>query len=194
MTGPYVIRYYEATPDEYEEFTDEDIRCEYVDGVMIVHSPASPRHEELIIFLGTLLNSLVAPRQLGRVFGSNVIMQLGERRFCPDISFLADAHRDRLGASRITGPMDLVIEIVSKSTRDYDLGEKRAAYREGRVGEIWLADPELKQFEADVLAGDAYVTQRLTEGRWESRVLPGLSIDVTWLWSDPLPNPLECLE
>jgi Uma2 family endonuclease len=190
---PYLIRKYEATEDDYEELADEDLRCEYLDGVLIVHSPASVEHEDETVFLTTLLNIFVSSRQLGRVYGSNTVMQLGDRRFCADINFLAAEHADRIRRRRVIGPVDLAVEVLSSSTRDYDLNEKRSAYREGRVPEIWLVDPDQRELIVDGLSVDSYESITLTSGRFESRVLTGLAVAVDWLWSDPLPNPLECL-
>ncbi len=191
---PFMIHQYEATEEDYEELADEDLRCEYLDGVLIVHSPATLRHEERIVFLATLLNIWAAERRLGRVFGSNAVMQLGIRRFCPDLTFLAAGHADRIRGERIVGPVDLLIETISTSTRRYDLGEKRAAYRDGRIPEIWLLDPDRRECHVDVLEGQTYASRTLDAGRLSSSVLPGFSIDVSWLWSDPLPNPIECLK
>lgn len=194
LPPPYMLRKYEVTPEDYEELAHEDLRCEYLDGVLIVHSPASAQHEDRLVFLATLLNTVIASRQLGRMYGPNLVMQLGEWRFCPDLSFLAAEHSDRLRGARVVGPMDLVIELVSTSTRDYDLGEKRNAYHQGRIPEIWFIDADHKQVQVDMLEGEVYSTNTFTSGRFASRVLPGLSIDVTWFWTDPLPNPLECLK
>src|SRR4051794_20714032 len=96
LPPPYLIRKYEATEEEYEELAEEDLRCEYLDGVLIVHSPASVEHEGEVVFLTTILNIFVCSRGLGRVYGSNTVMQLAHRRFCADINFLAAEHADRI--------------------------------------------------------------------------------------------------
>lgn len=194
LSPPYLLRKYEATIEDYEELAHEDLRCEYLDGVLIVHSPASVQHEERLIFLATLLNTVVAGRRLGRMYASNAVMQLGERRFCPDLSYLAAEHTGRIRGARVVGPMDLVVEMVSTSTREYDLGEKRNAYHQGRIPEIWFIDADHKQVQVDMLEGEVYLTNTFTNGRFASRILPGISIEVDWFWTEPLPNPLECLK
>lgn len=96
--------------------------------------------------------------------------------------------------------MDLVVEVLSKSTRAYDLDEKRLWYREAQVPEIWLIDPAKRQFHVDWLkeTGDRahgnYQAELLESGRWKSRVMSGFWIDVDWLWSDPLPGDYDCLQ
>jgi len=201
MDPPFLLRKYEATLEDYDLIADEDLRCEFLDGVLLVHSPATIDHEDRSGFLYGLLRIFVDDRRLGQVLGANAVMQLGDRRFCPDISFLKKAHADRVQQGQVVGPMDLAVEFLSKSTRDYDLGEKRMAYREGRVPEIWLFDPQRREFHVDVLGGlqregngssASYQTETLRQGHWSSRALEGFWFDVTWLWNDPLPNVLEC--
>ncbi len=199
MSPPYLLRKYEATVEDFELLADEDLRCEYFDGVLVVHSPATIHHEDCSGFLIALLRNFADERRLGRVLGPNAVMQLGERRFCPDISFLSAAHGARVRGGQVVGPMDLVVEVLSKSTRDYDLREKRAAYRVGNVPEIWLIDPERREFHVDVLVEETrasknadYRTELLKQGRRSSTVLKGFWVDVGWFWTDPLPRVLEC--
>jgi Uma2 family endonuclease len=191
---PYLLRKYEATEEYYEELADEDLRCELLDGVLVVHSPASIRHEDRLTFLTTLVNVFVASRGLGRVYAPNTVVQLGHHRLCPDLSFLATEHAGRIQRERIVGPADLVVEMISDSTREYDPGDKRGAYHDGRVPEIWFIDADRRQCQFDLLEGDAYNTRTLVTGRFAGHVLAGLVVDVEWFWSEPLPNPLECLK
>jgi Uma2 family endonuclease len=189
---PYLLRKYEATEEEFERLADEDIRCEFMDGVLIVHSPATPEHEECVAFVCGLLTEFVLARRLGKVFGSNVIAQLGRRRACPDVSFLTTAHAARRKRGRIMGAMDLVVEVLSTSTRAYDLEVKLPAYRQALVPEIWYIDREERRCRFEVLVG-RYRARVLSHGRFHSRILPGLELEVSWLWSDPHPSPGSCL-
>jgi Uma2 family endonuclease len=193
LPPPYLLRKYDASVEDFEHIADEDLRCEFIDGVLIVHSPASFQHEARLTFLTILVGSFVASKRIGWVLGPNAVVQLGERRLCPDLSILKTEHADRIQNERVVGAMDLVVEMLSRSTRDYDLLEKRNLYRDGRIPEIWLLDAERKEAHVDFLGDEEYQSETVKTGRIHSRVLPGLSVDVTWLWSDPLPNPLDCL-
>jgi Uma2 family endonuclease len=119
-------------------------------------------------------------------------MQLGQRRFSPDVSALLAVHDARISNQRVIGPMDLAVEVISSSTRAYDLDEKLPAYREGQVGEIWLIDSERRQFVAHARVGEDYVAQVLATEVWQSRVLEGFTLQVDWLWRRPLPSLREC--
>ena len=193
LEPPFLLRHYDATPEDYEAITDEDLKCEYLDGELIVHSPASFEHEDLAAFLLSLLREFVTSRNLGRAVGSNAVMQLGAKRLSPDVSVLLTRNRERQQGGRVYGPMDLVVEVISRSTRTYDLQTKLPLYREARVPEIWLVDAERRQFEAHALHGEDYASRVLGTGRWPSVALAGLVVDVDWLWRDPRPSVGECL-
>ena len=51
LEPPFLLHFSDTTPEDYEALSDEDLKCEYLDGELIVHSPASPEHEELIVFV-----------------------------------------------------------------------------------------------------------------------------------------------
>lgn len=191
-TKPFLFRMYDATEENYEEIDNEDCKCEFLDGVLIVHSPATFDHENVTGFLFMLLRDHASRHRLGEVVGSNAVMQLGQRRFSPDISFLAAAHESRIRGGRVIGPMDLVVEVLSPSTRDYDRGEKLRAYREGLVPEIWLIDPDAKTFESHRLTGTAYTSTVLQNGKYASPTVAGLTVLVDWLWQRPLPSLMDC--
>jgi len=63
----------------YEEFlawADEDTWAEWIDGKVIVMSPASKRHQQLIRFLTLLLQSFIESRQSGELLDGPADMAL----------------------------------------------------------------------------------------------------------------------
>lgn len=189
---PALLRHCPATLEDYEQITDEDLKCEFVDGELIVHSPASFQHENLTSFIIALLRLYIAEVRPGFVLGSNVVMQLGQSRFSPDASVLLAANAARIQNDRIVGPVDLAVEVLSASTRKYDTQTKLCAYQAARVPEIWLVDAEAREFKVHAQRGERYEASSLSTGTWSSVALPGLVITVNWFWSDPLPPLSQC--
>jgi Uma2 family endonuclease len=90
-----------------------------------------------------------------------------------------------------------VVEVIAPSTRSYDLRTKSANYRAYGVPEYWAIEPEPQTLHRHLLPNDPaapYLVTQHTEGRLESQVVAGFWIDVGWLWQQPLPAELECLE
>ncbi|MBI3948489.1 MAG: Uma2 family endonuclease [Armatimonadetes bacterium] len=192
---PYLIRVYGISEEEYSRITNEDTKYELVDGVLVMHSPATLPHEELFGFLSFLLTGFVRRRGLGKVYGSRATLHLGTRRNLePDILFVATRNIHLVHRRSVEQTADLVVEILSESTREYDLDEKRHLYQQAGVGEIWLLDPDAREVIVDSRRDIGYSETRYRDGRLDSGAVGGFWLDVSWLWRDPLPDPLTCLE
>ncbi len=186
-----------VTFEEFLTWCDEDTWAEWVDGRVVMVSPASRRHQDLADFLTSILRIYVESRGLGSVLSAPFLMRLpnipsGRE---PDVLFVATARNDRLKETYLDGPADLVVEIVSPESRLRDRGEKFAEYELGGVPEYWIVDPELRR--ADFYRLDSQGRYRLAEpdagGRYASAVIPGLWLQVEWLWQEPLPPVLTVL-
>ena len=79
---------------------------------------------------------------------------------------------------RFNGIPDLVMEIISPSTRKLDLEEKRPLYQKNRVPEIYFIDFDKKVVIVDLLETVGYVSYTLHIGKFASRVLPGLEWEI----------------
>lgn len=184
----------------YETFLargDEDSRAEWVDGKVIPMSPASQRHQKLAALLTSLLLAFAETYDLGLVIAAPFQMKLGPEASGrePDILFVSKANLERLKKNRLEGPADLAVEIISPESRARDRGEKFYEYEQGGVTEYWLIDPDREQAEFYRLdTRGIYQLVPLTNGVFESQVLPELKLDTVWLWQDPLPTLLSILK
>ena len=176
----------------YEDFlaqADEDVSAEWVDGEVILMSPASDQHQDLADFLTALLRLFAEEQSLGKVRSAPFQMKTGPdlpgRE--PDVLFVSHDHLDRLRDSHLDGPADLAIEIISRDSRGRDRGEKFYEYEQGGVSEYWMIDPLRGQAEFYRLGEDSlFHSVRVTEdGMFESAVLKGLWLRVEWLWQRP---------
>ena len=183
--------------DEFLAWCDEDTWAEWVDGEVIMVSPASARHQMIADFLIRAMGIYAEERGLGQVVSAPFQMKLGPELSGrePDVLFVAREHQSRLKATHLEGAADLVIEIVSPESVLRDRGEKFAEYALGGVREYWLIDPQQRQ--ADFYLLDARGRYRLTEpdaaGVYRSQALAGFWLKVEWLWQEPLPKILEVL-
>jgi Uma2 family endonuclease len=187
-TGP-------MTEEEFVAWCREDVRAEWVDGEVILMSPASSRHELLLAWFSALLQICADSQQAGRVYGPELQLRFAKRRRsrrAPDIKFVAIEHLDRVQKNHIEGPADLVIEIVSRDSVARDWREKFAEYARAGVPEYWIVDPLSEGMEALRLGPSGrYRKIRAVEGRVNSVVLPGFWLKPEWFWQDPLPNVLQ---
>lgn len=172
--------------EEFLAWADEDTYAEWVDGEVVMMSAASSRHQQIVVFLSTLLNLYVQARGLGTVLVAPFLMKLSGSAREPDILFIA---RDRTGTIRRThleGPADLVVEVVSPDSRTRDRREKLREYERAGIREYWLIDPEREKAEFyELKPSGEYAPIPVRQGRVESVLLVDLWLDVGWLWSNP---------
>ena len=85
-------------------------------------------------------------------------LHLGEDIVVPD---LAGWRRERMpvfpDTAYTTLAPDWVCEVLSPSTRKFDLGDKSTVYARAGVGYIWFVDPIARSLEAKVLRGTKWV-------------------------------------
>jgi Uma2 family endonuclease len=187
-----------ATPDlSFEEFLTayDGVHAEWVDGKACVMSPNTDRHSQVARFLIALLQAYAEEKGLGEVFVPAFAMRLSPRPSGrePDLFFVAREHLDRNRGSHLEGPADLVVEVISASTRVVDRGEKFYEYEQAGVPEYWLIDPDRRKVEAYRLGEDGtYEPVPLGEpAALRADALPGMWILTEWLWQRPMPRLLE---
>lgn len=187
-------------PMTYEEFLDwcdEDTLAEWVDGYVLMTSPASEPHQALVDFFIQVLGIYVQQRDLGRIISAPFQMKLVPARSGrePDILFIAQEHVHRLKHTYLDGPADLAIEVVSPESRLRDRGEKFAEYEVSGIPEYWIFDPDEQRSDYYLLASDGRYERKRpdNQGIYRSAVVPGFWLKEEWLWRDPLPKALAVL-
>jgi Uma2 family endonuclease len=152
---------------------DDGRRYEVISGELYAAAAPDRRHQDLSALLTVRLYRAANETGLGRVYAAPVdVRLLGTDQVQPDLIVIL---RERLHIYRghvIFGPPDLVIEILSPSTRNVDEGHKRRFYAEAGVPEYWLFDPDgiIRPF---ALVDGAYVSiEPEVDGSLRSRVLP----------------------
>ncbi len=182
-------------PMTYEQFldwADEDTLAEWVDGEVVMTSPASDRHQQIVRFLLEAMSRYAALRSLGRVLFAPFQMKLPHSGREPDVLFIATDHLGRLKKTYLDGPADLVVEIVSPESQTRDHEEKYDEYQAGGVREYWLIDPETEkaQFYQLDAAGAYQPVLPDAAGVYHSRELPGFWLRGDWLWQ-PIFSPVD---
>lgn len=186
----------------YEEFVarvDESAHAEWVDGEAIIFMSPKERHQALVFFLSMLVGNFVLLFDRGVVRTAPYEMRIhpdGPARE-PNLLFVAREHLGQITDDGLSGPADLIVEVVSEESFKRDRDTKFYEYEAGGVPEYWFLDPRPRRERAEFyrLAEDGRYLPILPDrqGRYHSVVIPGLWLDPLWLWTTPHPNPLILL-
>ena len=181
--------------EEFMDWLDEDTLAEWVEGEVIMTSPASDSHQDLAGFLTAVLRVFVESRGLGWVRSAPFQMKLAASGREPDLVFVTSDQLDRVRRTYLDGPASLAVEIVSPESAGRDRGEKFYEYEGAGIPEYWLLDPQTRRAEFYQLGseGQYHLTAPDKEGVYRSTVLAGFWLRVDWLWQQPLPRVLDVL-
>ena len=184
----------------YEEFLalpGEHAHAEWMDGEVIQIMPPKIRHQDVVMFLASLMRFFVNFYRLGTVLPAPVEMKAtsdGPARE-PDILFVRRENLARLTENRLQGPADLVVEVISNESVGRDRGDKFYEYQAAGIPEYWLFDPRPGLERADFWVLDETGRYRPVpidaQGIYRSTVIPGFWLRVDWLWADELPDPQQ---
>ncbi|WP_169980028.1 Uma2 family endonuclease [Tautonia rosea] len=177
------------TEEDFFRFAPENRYCEFIDGIVYMPSPVSPRHQKLVGFWYVLLSTYSEARELGEVMMGPAVFRVAPNRDLEPDVFVTPVGEEPLPPGNLAfGAAVLVVEILSPGNRSHDLKRKAGIDKDARVPEIVFVDDWNKVLIVERLVGQEYETHRLSSGRWESSAVPGFWLDVGWLWNDPLPN------
>lgn len=135
----------EWTYEDYLRLPDDGRRYEVIRGVLYVAPAPNFDHQLTHSQLFRALSNHVAENRLGVLLSAPFDVLLPEGIATPvepDLLFIKEENRPRRGDKNFQGVPDLVVEILSPTTRSYDRKTKLAAYRDAGVPEFWLVDPQ----------------------------------------------------
>jgi Uma2 family endonuclease len=119
------------TPNEYLELElASETRSEYRNGIIIPMTGGTPDHNELAINLVALLKSALRGKPY-RIFATDQRLWVPNRNLYtyPDVMVVEKPLQLQTGRIDTVINPCFIAEVLSKSTQDYDHGEKFSAYR-----------------------------------------------------------------
>lgn len=170
--------------DDLVLWPDDGKRHELIDGDHYVTPSPMLRHQDVAGRLYFHITAFLRDHPLGWVYIAPTDVVLSPRNVVvPDLLFVTRERQPVLTPKNLQGAPDLVLEVLSDSTRRTDEVVKRKLYEGFGVVEYWVADPEVDRLriyrseggtfaqaaELSAEAGDSLTTP----------LLPGLSIPLT---------------
>jgi Uma2 family endonuclease len=194
-TLPELVRDLEALLGEerarrerfYAEISDAQ-KAEFINGEVVMHSPATNRHLIVRDNLQRLLRLHVEVRGLGEVRGEKALCVFPRNDYEPDVCFFGPAKSTTIALDTLKFPIpDFIAEVLSDSTEARDRGQKFRDYEAHGVQEYWLVDPGNELIEQYLLRGSRYVLAvKAASGEVRSEAVAGFAVPVRALFDSAL--------
>ncbi|MEM1215444.1 MAG: Uma2 family endonuclease, partial [Bacteroidota bacterium] len=115
----------QARRAEFYNWVTPDVKAEFIEGDIVVHSPVRRYHNVISGYLYSLLNIYVIKQNLGFVGIEKIMVRLTRNDYEPDICFFGKAKSDKFTEEQTLFPApDFVVEVTSPSTEGRDRGVK----------------------------------------------------------------------
>jgi Uma2 family endonuclease len=178
------------TYDDFLLFPDDGLRHELIDGEHYVTPSPNMHHQRVSGRLHLAIGTWLRANPIGEIFYApfDVVFT----RFDvvePDLLYLSNERAaTALTELNVQGVPNLVVEILSKSTRGRDKTLKRQLYERSGVDEYWIVDPiarTIRVHHQDAGRFNAPVDLRADAGdSLTTRLLPGFSVVLTEIFAD----------
>ena len=146
---------------------------ETIGGEKFMAPSANAYHNNVMGGIYTLMSMYVRQNKLGYVFTDSVDVYLPDGNiFKPDMVVIKKENAAIINwQGGIHGVPDMVVEVLSRSTRKKDLTVKKDAYESNGVKEYWIVDPYMKTVDVYLLKDGKYnldgAYTKFTEYDWE---------------------------
>lgn len=172
------------TYEDYLLFPENGKRHELIDGEHFMTPAPNMRHQEISRNLLLAIGIFLKTHPIGKIFDAPCDVLLSDLDVVqPDLLFVSSGRFSIITEKNVQGAPDLVIEILSESTRKTDEVIKRKLYEGHGVSEYWIVDPELETIKVYRMKDQGYI--RIAELSLEMKntlttpLLPGLQIPLT---------------
>ena len=173
------------TYDDLLDTPDDGNRYEIIGGELVVSPSPSFRHQMVSAALFRVIDRTVQAEGLGVLIYAPMDVRFHQHDIVePDILFIRKERVGIIEQNLIEGAPDLVVEVLSPSSRHRDQVPKMAVYARAGVEEYWIADPEQRTLTIYALVNGTYQAVDAPGNVVSSRVLPGLRVEIDTLFSE----------
>jgi Uma2 family endonuclease len=145
------------TYEDFLNFPADGKRHEIIDGEHYVTPSPNTKHQLVSGNLFALLWTYLKHHPRGQLFSAPFDVILSDTDIVdPDLVYVSRERRNLLTVQHVRGAPDLIVEILSPSTRKTDEATKRKLYDRAGVREYWIVDPDLERIRIYRRTEDAF--------------------------------------
>ena len=169
--------------EQYALLPADGKRHEIVDGQHVVNPAPATYHQTLSRRIQFQLYTQIELKGLGQVFDAPTDLQLSDTDIVqPDLIVVLESNRRIITRTHIKGVPDIVVEILSDSSKQHDRVDKRALYQSAGIREYWIVDPESRVLEQLILRDRGYELAGRHARSVTADVITAASVDLEQVW------------
>ena len=168
---------------KFYEWVQEDQKVEFIQGEIILHSPATDEHSDAVGHLYRTASIYADLSGQGKVKTEKAMISLTRNDYEPDIAFWRKEIADTFVPTQTHfPPPDFVVEVLSKGSLKRDRVIKFNDYAAHNIPEYWIIDPKKQIVEQYILPKgktEYMLWRKLTvDDDIESQIISGFKIPV----------------
>lgn len=169
----------------YQDMTP-DQKMEFIDGEVVLHSPARNRHLDVTANVLQLLRTHVNLHSLGQVKSEKCLCVFPRNDYEPDVVFFGPAKSADFTPDTMKFPVpDLAVEVLSHSTEVRDRGVKFEDFASNGVAEYWIINADTQIVEQYLLENGEYtLALKSGTGTLRSHAIAGFVIPIEAIFHD----------
>jgi Uma2 family endonuclease len=171
---------------------DDGKRHELIGGEHYVTPSPNFFHQSFVGELSRVIDNFLEEKKLGILLSAPFDVLLSPRDVVePDLLFVSSSRIGRITDKNVNVAPDLVVEVISESTRRTDKKTKLRLYESSDVIEYWLADPVVQTVEIYSRSQENRLVRTAEYEETDilkSDLFPGLVINLADLWVDRRQN------
>ncbi|MFC5401631.1 Uma2 family endonuclease [Cohnella soli] len=152
-TAEELLKESNVTYGDYESMEDDGNRYEIAGGRLELLSSPNSMHQVISQAIRDMMRDTCGLDYIMLTAPLDVILSDTEVRQ-PDLIFIHRSRKSIITKRGIDGVPDVVVEVLSPSTRRRDRRDKIIAYAKYGVPEYWIVDPDSYTIELNVLGAD----------------------------------------
>ena len=165
MVQPIFRQVIKRTYDDFAAIPPDLLRWELIEGEFFMSPAPTSMHQMIVLRLARVFAAALDDAGRARTFVAPFDVILSRFNTVePDLVVIKTENAGRISKRGLEGAPDLVVEVLSPSTRLQDANLKRALYAKFEVPEYWLVDPDARTVEVLIHTGDGYGQHAVFEG------------------------------
>jgi Uma2 family endonuclease len=169
--------------EHYVCFPDDGRRHEIIDGDHYVNAAPSMDHQRFSRKIQYQLYDQIEQTGRGEVINAPADVQLTEHDIVqPDLIIVMQENRLVITPTKIKGTPDMIVEILSPSTRQNDCVLKKELYERVGVPEYWIVNADEHTVDQFVLRDGRYALEGSHASRIDVSTITNVHVDLTKVW------------